>query len=401
LHIVFIIFVFALGACVGSFLNVVVWRLPRNESIVSPPSHCPKCNTRLAWYDNLPVIGWIALGGKCRYCKQPISARYPIIEAITGGLFVLYYVALFIGQMGPCADRPMSMQEDWPIYFLYMLTIAGLLGSSLIDAEHFIIPIEIPWIIMVIAFVVHAFIGMPMTPGSLSATPPVGAMAFGAGVGLIVSIVLLRRKILPQSFADGGPALEVEKAAIEKAKAEGKAIEYEPPEFTRSQIREEMGKEMIFLMPPLLLGGAWLLLTWKIPALARMWESCMSHDWFAGFLGSLWGALVGAFVIWFTRIAGSIAFGREAMGMGDVHLMLGIGAVIGAAGSVIVFFLAPFIGLLFALYKLIFRGGRELPYGPFLSVATAVVILFYCRFIEYFSPSMEGLVSVLRAKMGG
>ncbi|HMB96158.1 MAG TPA: A24 family peptidase, partial [Tepidisphaeraceae bacterium] len=184
-------------------------------------------------------------------------------------------------------------------------------------------------------------------------------------------------------------------------KAEGKAIEYEPPEFTRAQIRAEMRKEMIFLMPPLLLGGAWLLLTWKVPAMAWLWESMLAHDWFAGFLGSLWGALVGAFVIWFTRITGSIAFGREAMGMGDVHLMFGIGAVIGAAGSVIIFFLAPFIGLLFAVYKLIFHRGRELPYGPFLSLATAVVILFYCRIIEYFSPSMQGLLSVLRAKVGG
>jgi leader peptidase (prepilin peptidase)/N-methyltransferase len=401
LHLLFIIFFFALGACVGSFLNVVVWRLPRNESIVSPPSHCPKCGTRLAWYDNIPVFGWLALGGKCRYCKQPISIRYPIIEAITGGLFVFYYVALFIWQIGPCAVRPMSIQQDWPIYILYMLTISGLLASSLIDAEHFIIPIEIPWIIAFIAFVVHAFIGMPFNPGSLAANAPVGAMALGAGIGLIISIILLRKKFLPQSFADGGPPLEIEKEAIEKAKAKGEAVEYEPPEFTRAQIRVEMGKEMLFLMPPLVLGGAFVLLTWKVPALARMWESMIAADWFAGFLGSLWGGLVGAFVIWFTRIAGSIVFGREAMGMGDVHLMLGIGAVIGAAGSVFVFFFAPFIGLLFAVYKLIFGRGRELPYGPFLSVATGVVILFYCRIIEYFSPSMQNLFDVLQQKFSG
>src|SRR5579862_9614828 len=100
IHIIFIIFLFLLGSCVGSFLNVVVWRLPRNESIVSPPSHCPKCNTPLAWYDNIPVFGWIALGGKCRYCKQPISIKYPIFEAFTGGLFVFFYIAFFIWQMG-------------------------------------------------------------------------------------------------------------------------------------------------------------------------------------------------------------------------------------------------------------------------------------------------------------
>src|SRR5881398_815126 len=103
-HALYITFAFAFGACVGSFLNVVVWRLPRGESIVSPPSHCPKCGTKLAWYDNIPVFGWIALRGKCRYCGQPISVRYPIFEAITGLLFVAYYLALFVYQEGPCHD---------------------------------------------------------------------------------------------------------------------------------------------------------------------------------------------------------------------------------------------------------------------------------------------------------
>src|SRR5436190_6443584 len=97
-HAIFIFFVFALGACIGSFLNVVVWRLPRNESLVTPPSRCPKCGHKLAWFDNIPVFGWIFLRGKCRYCGEPISPRYPIVEAITGLLFVGYYVSFFILQ---------------------------------------------------------------------------------------------------------------------------------------------------------------------------------------------------------------------------------------------------------------------------------------------------------------
>src|SRR6185436_2706425 len=97
---IFIIFLFALGSCVGSFLNVVVWRLPRGESLVTPGSHCPKCQHALAWYDNIPVLGWIMLRGKCRYCKAGISARYPTIEAITGGIFALYYVLFFIVHVG-------------------------------------------------------------------------------------------------------------------------------------------------------------------------------------------------------------------------------------------------------------------------------------------------------------
>src|SRR4029450_1027450 len=111
-HATFIVFLFLLGACVGSFLNGVVWRLPRGESLITPPSHCPKCNTPLKWYDNLPVIGWIKLGGKCRDCKGPVSPGYPIVEAITGALFVFYYVMFFLLQIGPCADCRVMVGDE-------------------------------------------------------------------------------------------------------------------------------------------------------------------------------------------------------------------------------------------------------------------------------------------------
>ena len=76
------------GACVGSFINVVAWRLPREESVVWPGSHCPRCGHSVQWHDNIPVIGWLALRGRCRNCDQPISARYPLIEALTAGLWL-------------------------------------------------------------------------------------------------------------------------------------------------------------------------------------------------------------------------------------------------------------------------------------------------------------------------
>ena len=83
-----------LGLCVGSFLNVVIYRLPRKMSLAFPGSHCTSCTYKLKWYDNIPVISWLMLGGKCRKCKQPISVRYTVVEAANAAFWLLS-VALF------------------------------------------------------------------------------------------------------------------------------------------------------------------------------------------------------------------------------------------------------------------------------------------------------------------
>jgi leader peptidase (prepilin peptidase)/N-methyltransferase len=83
-----------LGLLIGSFLNVVVWRVPRGESVVSPPSACPDCGTAIRHRDNVPVAGWLLLAGRCRDCEAPISARYPLVEAATAGLFAVTAAAL-------------------------------------------------------------------------------------------------------------------------------------------------------------------------------------------------------------------------------------------------------------------------------------------------------------------
>ncbi|NJL02111.1 MAG: prepilin peptidase [Spirulinaceae cyanobacterium RM2_2_10] len=80
--------IFGFGAAIGSFLNVIIYRLPQHLSFVRPPSRCPRCHTRLRPYDNIPVLGWLLLRGCCRYCRAPISPRYPVVEAATGLLFV-------------------------------------------------------------------------------------------------------------------------------------------------------------------------------------------------------------------------------------------------------------------------------------------------------------------------
>jgi leader peptidase (prepilin peptidase)/N-methyltransferase len=75
------------GLAIGSFLNVVIWRVPRGESVISPPSHCPKCDAQIRGWDNIPVLSWLILRGRCRDCRAPISARYPGVELLTGVLF--------------------------------------------------------------------------------------------------------------------------------------------------------------------------------------------------------------------------------------------------------------------------------------------------------------------------
>ena len=421
-HLIYILFFFALGACVGSFLNVVVWRLPRGESLVSPPSHCPKCNHRLAWYDNIPVFGWIFLGGKCRYCKVPISARYPIVEAITGLLFALYYACFFIFDLGP-AVPPLrtvvggeeviyfssigwDISRDWPIFGLYLFVIASLLAASLIDAELFIIPLEIPWLMAGVAILVHAIVDRPTLPGALNLGPPAAALAMGGGVGLAISMTLWKFGIMPTSFPQGEPMLEADRdiiqEEIDQAKREGREMPPLPPVYTRKEIRREIQREMIFLMPPMILAAAWCVLVMRVPTINAWWGALVEgHYWLSGMLGAILGALVGGFVVWLTRILGTLGFGRVAMGLGDVHLMFGVGAAIGAGAVTIAFFLAPFFGILIALYMLVTGTRRELPYGPYLSLATAFVMLFYEPIANYLRPGIEGLVWMMQGLMGG
>ena len=413
-HAIYIVFLFAIGACVGSFLNVVVWRIPRGESIVSPPSHCPKCGRHLKWYDNLPVIGWLKLKGRCRFCGQPISPRYPIIEAVTGALFAGYYVAFFMLGAGPCPDpgEPrggwgagfMNMSQHWPVYALYMCLISVLLASSLIDAELYFIPLELLWFVGAVGLVVHTIIDTPRTPGALNASPFAAALAAGGAVGLLASLGLLRLRWIRPSFADGGPLLEVDRAAHEKeleaAKREGRQVEDDAPQYTPAQIRAEIRHEMLFLLPPLALAGGLAALVMAVGPAGRAWDAVVSAHWVTGLLGSIFGGLIGGFVVWLTRILGTLAFGREAMGMGDVHLMAAVGACVGAGASTVAFFLAPFFGLVLAIYLIATGTRRELPYGPYLSLGTAFVMLFYCPIAAWLAPGMEGLRFFVRQLFG-
>jgi len=402
MHAALVIFVFVIGACVGSFLNVLVWRVPRLGwgALVSPPSHCPRCKHPLAWCDNIPVLGWFFLRGRCRYCREPISIRYPIVEFTCGALFAFYYAMFFMLHLRGMT----SIAEQWPMYVLLMAMIASLLAISLIDGELYLIPPEIPWFLAIAGVIVHAVIDHRQ-PLAVNVGSMAGGMAVGGAAGLLVSVLLFQTGRLKRSFPDGEPVPELDeqmwKAELEFARREGLPEPQEPRVYSIREIRAELLKEMQFLMLPMLgaLLAAVLLLC--VPRLDAWWAGLMRHDWLSGMLGAVFGALIGGFLIWVTRILGTLTFGKVAMGLGDVHLMFGVGAIVGAGPAAITFFLAPFAGALVGLWNAITRSRRELPYGPYLSLAAAAVLLIYPPIANYLRPGLEALSQMLRGAGSG
>ena len=121
------IVIFIFGITIGSFLNVCIYRIPLGESIVTAPSHCMSCGSKLKWYDMVPVFSWLVLGGKCRSCKAKISAQYPIVEAANGILYVVV-----------CMVNGLNGQS-----LLYCLMVSALLVLSVIDWRTYEIPVGI------------------------------------------------------------------------------------------------------------------------------------------------------------------------------------------------------------------------------------------------------------------
>ena len=237
------------GLIFGSFLNVCIYRIPREKSIAWPPSACPKCNAHIKWYDNIPVFSFLWLRGKCRNCKQPISVQYPLVELLTGVLTFLFV-------------------------WRYGLT---------------------PWTFVVLA-AVYALV--------------------------ILSVIDLELMIIPDRFSLG-------------------------------------------------LIGLGLAFAWLNPNFEGIW-------WQKELL-SLLGAGVGLFGVLAIALIGTWWFKKEAMGGGDVKLMGGIGALIGWEGVITTLIFASFLGLIYAIFLMIFKGKKgadAIPFGPFLSMG-ALINLFY------------------------
>lgn len=134
-------FACAMGACIASFLNVCIWRLPRGESVVSPPSHCPNCNARIRWYQNIPILSWCCLRGRCANCHKPISIRYTVVELLGAALFLLAYLQwgmpFFLGLEPALGLQKLTCLWAVPVFWL---VFTGLILGSFIDLAHFYLP---------------------------------------------------------------------------------------------------------------------------------------------------------------------------------------------------------------------------------------------------------------------
>jgi leader peptidase (prepilin peptidase)/N-methyltransferase len=176
-----ILYAFAVGAVVGSFLNVLIWRVPRRMSIVRPGSHCPACSVPIRWFDNVPIVSWLVLGGRCRSCRGRIAARYPLVEA-AGGLLA---VAALLR---------------------YGVTLAGLealvfswisLALGLIDLEHQLLPDVMTYPSIAFGLLCAALGGLVTFPDSA-----LGALVGAAVPTLVIVLYKLVRGIEGMGWGD-------------------------------------------------------------------------------------------------------------------------------------------------------------------------------------------------------
>lgn len=343
---VMLAYLFCLGAVVGSFLNVCIYRIPRHEKVIDalraltfPPSTCPHCAQRIRPRDNIPILGWMIIGGRCRFCRNPVSIRYPAIELLNGLLVAgLYWAIVPSGYQSSAADSclwtatgPLARvtlshsQQVWLLhaqFVYYFFLVEALLVATFIDFDLKIIPDGVTVPAMFIGFL------GPLLVGRLELTPVWATMP---------ALQEILRFLLPESLA---------------GLADG---------------------------PPV---PAWI----------------DEYPRLHGLSVSVAGFLVGGAAVWLVRAVGQWILRREAMGFGDVILLAMIGSFMGWQAAILVFFLAPVFALLVVaglfVYRLVVRPQsrqeQEIPYGPYLSLA-ALALLFDWRNAW---PAMQPLFSL-------
>jgi leader peptidase (prepilin peptidase)/N-methyltransferase len=333
---------FTLGCIVGSFLNVVIHRLPIGESVVSPPSHCPHCKYSIPFWLNVPLVTWLWLRGKCANCCAPISPRYFLVELFTGCAFLASW--LVVGR------------ESAPLALVYCLVLAGFIASSCIDLEHMIIPDELTIGGMIAGFFCSFLV--PGLQGEQSITAAMGKSFIGAAVGggLIYGVLRVGKLLFGrQKIALGDKAkILLNETAVVLPDHE---IPYEELFYRRSDT------VVIRAHTVELVDRCYRDVTVRLsPEKLRIDDDEFDPE----------------LLHYLEATADEISLPREAMGFGDVKFMAAIGAFLGWQSAVFSLMASSLIGSAVGI-GLILCGKKEwssrLPYGPYIALA-AVLWMF-------------------------
>ena len=358
---------FIIGASIGSFLNVVIYRLPRGISVNKPRrSFCPSCNYKIPFYLNIPIISWLILLGKCRNCSSKVSIRYLLVELITGVLFLSCWLIYAV---------PLSGQFQVTYYLVLpgWLLISLLVSASLIDYEHQIIPDALN-IIGLISGLIFSLM-FPLIPVQIMGVDSffnsdeitwyesflISLLSGAFGFLLIYSVVFLGKiafgiKVLSKNKSNEWSIVEGE---------ENPVLLFDDQEINFEDLFFVGTEKLVFECQKFDLNGNEII-TDRISVFYDRIdynnESIEISDWV-----SVGGKSV------------KITYHREAMGLGDVKYMAMIGVFIGWKGVLFTLFTASIIGTVVSLPGKILKSDNALnriPFGPFLSLG-AIIWLFY------------------------
>lgn len=363
--VLLVVFAGLFGLLVGSFSNVLIWRLPRGENIAFPPSHCPHCDHRLGPQDLVPLFSWLSLGGKCRYCRAPIKTRYPIVEGLTG-----------LGYATIAALFPLAVYGAGSLGLMLLFTL--LLVGSAIDLDTYTIPDELtlPGVALGLLFGFlngrNAVEGLPDLAGAVN-----GALL---GAGLLVAINQFGSWVLRRFRERQYPEFPIGFQQISLGLLAGAWLGpwWGAGVGLLSAVVNALGRRVVRMPEALTLGG--LLLSVVIgsagigPGLILMVQGALAA---AGAV-----SLVAGVYWWVKYRSGTEDDGADehydasAMGFGDVKLAAVIGAFLGWERLLVALLVAVFAGAIIGVFQLARRQENRVKFGPFLAFGALVALIW-------------------------
>jgi leader peptidase (prepilin peptidase)/N-methyltransferase len=338
---------FALGCIVGSFLNVCIYRMPLDLSVVSPPSHCPHCKYSIPFYLNIPLVTWLALRGRCKNCGAPISPRYFIVELLTGVMFLSCWLMF---------GNPNHPLPSMLLALAYCIFLAGLVAATFVDFEHFIIPDEITLGGAVAGFVISFF--LPQLHGTTTNGQGMvrSLLGIAVGAGIVYAILRLGKLMFGRQRLKLEPDTKI--VFTETALClPDQEIPYEEFFYRKTDAIVLQARTVE------LVDRGYKDVTVRLsPSELKIGDEIINPE----------------NVTHLEAVCSEIVVPREAMGLGDVKFMAAIGAFIGWQGALFSLMVSSLIGAAVGIVLIVLRKrewSSRMPYGPYIALA-AVIWLF-------------------------